>query len=425
MTPVHSTLLSLLAATAAAGTCAAQEPLPPAYPERDVLSPFREPTDVYAPPDELFRQLQLMQRISESGRAEVSYVDGQEVVADPTWRAARERVREIGIDAGQLAHLIRLHRNAEQRDIAFYGAFFVDNVDYAMDLVSHIPGEPVRRTREKAMQRAIPFLKEHLSRTFGDLDQDQKQALIDAIPEIGSPAARAQGIRRAPQDDDKLYALRLVPFFQMLDLEDPVDQAQALWFLKEVFRIRPDLANFWVEPALPRIRSLLFSGDEAVRDEAIGIYRAIGAADLPEPPDVSDRDAMERWLDRAARHMFPPIRNINDAIVQLFPSEDRDAIANAGREALVNSSIGDPYRGQREDGSYFSGFQISYVPEALEPLAVPAKATITTINGNPISSGKDVLDVVGRLLKGRPRPTRLFVEYVLDKKDFAIEYRIM
>ena len=76
----------------------AQEPIV-AYPERDILSPFRTPLDVYAPPDELFRQLSIMINIANRQGAKKSYdASGREVVDDPAWRKARAKVDEIGID---------------------------------------------------------------------------------------------------------------------------------------------------------------------------------------------------------------------------------------------------------------------------------------------------------------------------------------
>ena len=170
-----------------------------------------------------------------------------------------------------------------------------------------------------------------------------------ALPEIGSPVAKAQGLLRLPTDADHLHSLRMVPFFQLLDVAEPLDQAQALWFIKETIKIREDFANLWLEPALPRLRQLLRSKNQDVRAQAIEIFQMIGSKDLPAPP--SEAEALVDWALAAGRHLFPPIRNINDAIVQLFPSDERDAIAEAGKRAVENSVIGDPYLGQKADGS--------------------------------------------------------------------------
>lgn len=429
--PALATALLLQAASAqgeapAIGTGGKdQTPSTVAYPERDALSPFRSPTDIYAPPDELFDKLRIMQNIAAGPNANKSYNErGCEVVDDPVWLHARTRVAEIGLNAGMLAQMMRLHRNALQRDTAFYAAFYVDNLGYVMDLISHIPGEPQRSVREAAFPRAIEFLRVHLPRRFGNLSAAEKEAVLAAMPELGSPAAKSQGLTRAPVDSDHLHALRLTPFFQLLDLDDELDQAQGLWFLKEVFRIRPDLANLWLEPALPRLQHLLLHGKtDSVRAEATAIYQQIGPKNLPAPP--AEPNQLAAWASQAAKHMFPPIRNINDAIVQLFPSPEREAIVTAAVRALENSAIGDPYRGQRKDGSWYSGFRIGYVPDELKALAIPADAVITSVNGAQIGSAQELLKVSKKLVLGSKRPRRIFVEYVLKDSLRAIEFRVM
>ena len=425
--PVATNSLIALAIWCLSQGPGAQDPIPAAYPEKDALSPFRNPTDVYAPPDELFRQLSIMQNIANRTGAKKSFDErGREVIDDPSWRAARLKVDKIGVDAGVLAGMMRLHRNAVQRDTAFYGAFYCANISYVMELITHIPGEPSRRTREAAFPRAIAFLQANLGRKFGQLSGDEKSAVIGALPAIGSPAAKAQGLTRHPTDDDHLHTLTLKPFFQLLDVDEAIDQAQALWFLKETFSIRPELANLWLEPALPRMEQLLTSSNEDVRNQAIAIYQLIGPKQLAAPP--SDPTALITWARRAAKHLFPPVRNLNDAIVQLFPSEERDAIKEAGIRALENSGIGDPFRGRRKDGSWFSGFRIGHVPDELVLLAIPKDATITAVNGIPVGSAQDLLATVTKLLKKNAKSahaSRLMVEYVLKGMTHAVEFRIM
>lgn len=401
----------------------AQDPTPIAYPERDILSPFRTPTDLYAPSDELFRQLAIMQNISSRSGAKISFDNtGREVVDDPAWQQAQAKVNEIGIDAGRLASIIRLHRNAAQRDTAFYAAFYVGNISYVMNLISHIPGEPQRRTREAAFERAVQFLRAHLGRRFGTLTPDEQAVILAALPEIGSPAAKAKGLTRRPQENDYLHELRLVPFFQLLDVDSELDQAQALWFLKEVFTIRPSLANMWLEPVLPKLYQLLEAKNEKVRNEAIGIFQLIGPKKMGPPP--SENEALVVWATAAAKNLFPPIRNINNAIVQIYPSKERDEIAKAGISALENSGIGDPFRGQKKDGSWYRGFRIGHVPDGLLALAIPAKSVITSVNGASIGNAQELLQTVKQMVQGQ-KPLRLIVEYVLNNKSQAVEFRIM
>lgn len=395
-----------------------------AYPQKDALSPFRHPTDAYAPPDEVYRLLRIMQALADAPNAPKSFDrEGREVVADKRWQQARAEVLKKGLDAGYLAQIMRLNRNAADRATAFYGAFHVPNAEHVFELIAHIPGEPERRTRELAMPRAVEFLRANLNRRFGDLSDTQKEEVRKALPEIGSPVARARGLVRAPVDSDHLYHVTLVPFLQLLDLDEAIDQAQALWFLKEVFTIRLDLALQWLEPSLPRIRQLLLSPSPQVREQAIGVFQAIGPAGLKAPPE-SDQDLVA-WAEEASKALFPPIRNLNDAIVQLHPSPERDAIATAGIAALTTSAIGDPFQGDRKDGSRFRGFRVARVPDELKALAIPTGAVITTVNGVAVTDAASLLATTREQLQRLGHPRRLLVEYVLQGEPHAVEYRLL
>jgi hypothetical protein len=414
----------VLAAALAALSAAAQQQRAFGYPDKDALSPFRNPTDAYAPPDEAFRLLRLMQAIADAPGAPKSFdADGREVVADARWREARADLMRVGLDAGYLAQIMRLNRNDADRATAFYAAFHVRNVDHVFELIAHIPGEPLRRTREAAFPRAVEFVRANLKRRFGDLTAEQQEMVRKALPKPGSPEANARGVVRAPLDTDTLHQLTLVPFLQLLDVDEPIDQAQALWFLKEVLALRDDLALLWLEPSLPRVKQLLAAKDERVRAEAIGLFQAIGPKDLPKPPD--DATALQAWADAACKRLFPPVRNLNDAIVQLHPSPERDAIAKAGLAALERSSIGDPVSGQLEDGTRYRGFRVIHVPDELKPLAIPADAVVTTVNGVATPDAATLLQTVQTLLAGKQPVRRLMVEYLLKGEPRAIEYRVM
>jgi hypothetical protein len=415
----------ILLSAALALPAAAQERKHVAYPERNALSPFREPADVYAPPDEVFRLLRIMQTLAEAPGAAKSYdQDGRETIDDPRWRSARGDLLRQKLDAGYLAGIMRNHKNAADRATAFYGMFYVANVDHVFELIAHIPGEPVRSTREAALPRAIEFVRKNLRRRFGDLSREQQEELVKALPEPGSPVARASGLNRRPLPGDPLHTLALVPFFQLLDLDEPLDQAQGAWFLKETFAVRGDLALQWLEPALPRLRQLLLSPSLQVREQVVGLFQTIGPEQHREPP-LDDPRALVEWADEAAKAMFPPIRNLNDAILQLHPSPERDALAKAAVDALTTSSIGDPYVGQRADGTWLRGFRVARVPDELKPLAIPARAVITHVNGIAVRDAATLLAAVRGQLAGRAWPRTVVIEYVLDDKNHAVEYRVL
>ena len=121
--------------------------------------------------------------------------------------------------------------------------------------------------------------------------------------------------------------------------------------------------------------------------------------------------------------MFPPIRNLNDTLIVLFPSPERDAIVDAAVKALENSSIGDHFSKQQDNGQWLRGFRVAHVPETLAPLAIPEGAIITRLNGAPILNAKMLLATTTALVKaGLPR--KLLVEYVSDGKPRAVEYQV-
>jgi hypothetical protein len=420
-------LLPLLLLSSAAALSAQQEKAV-AYPDRDLLSPFRTPTEVYAPPDRLFAALRRMRSIAEDPAEHREFdAEGREILDHKAWRAARAEVDLIGIDASYLAGILRMSKNADDRATALYAMFFCKQPEYILNLIGHIPGEPVRKLREQALPRAIAWLQANLGKRFGDLSEEQKKLVLSSMPEIGSPTARAAGIERLPRDEDPLYVqtLRLVPFFQLLDLDEPIDQAQGLWFLKEVFRLRDDLALMWLEPALPRVRQLLVSDDERVRTEAIGLLQAIGPRDLPPVSAAASPATLQDYAERAARRLFPPIRNFNNAIVQLFPSPERDALASAAVAALEGDSLGEPTFGKLKDGSPYRGYRLRHIPEALKALALPAGAVITAVNGVVVRDAASLLQTTRQQLEQLAHPRKLMVEYVRGDSLHAVEYRVL
>lgn len=418
---------------------AAQEPqAPAAYPTRDELTPFRNPTEIMAPPDTLFAQLGTMRRIAEDPAATRSFgADGREVIDDETWRQARREAERIGIDAGMLAAHIRQNRNADQRATCFYAAFYCTNEEYVLDLVGHIPGEPERKTRERAYPRAIEFVRAHIKRTFGSLTEEEQKIVLRDIPQPGSPAANARGIKRLPQAGDLLFSLNLVPFYQLLDLDEPLDQAQALWFLAQCFRERPDLAQATLEPVLPRIRQLLAHGEARVVQQAIELLAAVGPKGLvPPAADASPRER-DAYADTAIRALFPPIRRVSDGLLLLFPGPDRDAIVAAGRAALDTDRIGEGTNGKDAQGNLYRGFRVDRVPEALAVLGIPKGAVVTAINGVPVFDSPSLWRTIadqffvreknkdGKLERRPISKGRLFVDMIVGQEPRAMEYRVL
>jgi hypothetical protein len=424
-------------ATTLCGSLVAQEPkLSSGYPNRDALTPFRNPADIAAPPDALFAALRTMRRIAEDPATTRSFdEDGRESVDDDAWRAARAQVDKLGIDAGMLAVQMRSNRNADERAIAFYAAFYCANIDHVFNLISHIPGEPVRQTRERAYPRAIAFLQAHVARKFGDLSEDQQQRIRAEMPQIGSPAAKSRGITREPVAEDLMHSVHLVPFLQLLDLDDTMDQAQGLWFVKETCLVRKDLALATLEPSLPRIRQLLRAEDPKVRHEAFGLFCAIADPKLTKP-DPTDAAAADAFALAAGKSMFPPIRRTSDGLLWLFPGEERDALVAAAIAAIDKGTLGRSDHGATSSGIPYRGFRVESVPEELATLGIPEGAVITSVNGVPIRDAKSLREAVEAQFwtidrskdkegKRVPKTTAtLLVEFQQGDTAKAMEFRI-
>lgn len=405
----------------------------PAYPERDILTPFRACDEIVAPPEKVFAVWRKMRAIAEAHGAKTDFdADGREVVDDPQWLALRAELDALSIDAGHLAQVIRGSRNNDDRELAFYGMFFCNNVDAVFNLIGHIPGEPTAATRQKAYPRAIAYLRAHLGKRWGDLSESDRQTVLRGMPKVGSPEAKAMGITRAPRDEDQLHQILLRPFFQMLDRDIALDQAQALWFLKECFLVRIDLASQWVEPALPRIEQLLAEGKGQVAAEAEGLLRAIGPKDLPALAEDANATERLKFADLARRRLFPPIRQISSGVVLLQPSADRDALLVAAQKALADGSVGETANGRTKDGEFYRGYRIVRVPDELASLRIPAGAILTSVNGTPVGTAEQLRNTVAAAFvvrgeKGRTRELssgKLVVEFLLDGQPRAMEYRV-
>lgn len=428
-------LRPLLFALSAAGICctaanslAQQAQVSSGYPQRDILSPFRVCEDISAPPEQQFQQLRIMRAAAQRSPGHSFDDHGHPVIDDEQWHTAKQQLGLV--DAGHLAQVIRTSRNADDRALALWGAIYCPNPTDVFNLIAHIPGEPVRSTREAVLPRAIAYLEAQLGRTYGDLTPQQQAALN--LPEPGSPAAKRRGITRAPLATDLLFGINLQPFFQLLDLNSTHDQAQALWFLNQCFALRPDLTLAWLEPALPRIRQLLIGSDPQVRIQAMDLLRTIGPADLQAPPIDAEEEALLEFAKQATDPLFPPIRRPAEGLFLLFPGPERDALVAAGKKAL-QEGVGSSGYGKTKNGHPYRGLRIERVPADLAILEIPAGAVITAVNGVPIRDEASLQSLFTKLFQTRDKDgkvrdianRRLMVEYVIDGEVHATEYRVI
>lgn len=390
--------------------------------QQDLLTPFRNPQSDVPIPDrqvEVFRQLRLMMNLAENVGPVSTDSQGREICDNPRWKEAYETLLEHYVDPGFLSYVLRNSGSADNRRVALYGSYFVTNPEYVIDLIEHIPGEPVQRFREASYPRAINYLRVHLPRKFGDLTEEEVAGLNR--PPVGSPVANSMGITRELQPEDRLHALDLRPFVQLLEQDAPSDRAQGLWFIKECFWIDKGLATIWMERMAPRLRLFLMSDDDAVRKECIGVIEAADPKRRPAPAVDADAADIEAWLDDVMYELYPPIRVISSGLIELYPSEDLDKVVEVGSALLGRDGIGSLRSGKTGDGMFYRGFAVLRAPDPLDRLGMPVGAVITAVNGQPVGEGTQLLEVIRSQLEHK---LQFLVEYVHDGRVKAIEYRL-
>jgi hypothetical protein len=221
--------------------------------------------------------------------------------------------------------------------------------------------------------------------------------------------------------EEGLYRIDAGPYLTMLELDDYRDLAQALWFLRQLIDIVPESARsilFFAKEHLPR---LLTHERDVVRHEArlfVQIVdpekRTMPAEDAPAPDQLA-------WFDAVIYDVFPPIRPISEGLTELYPSEDLERIIAVGRDVLSRSAIGERHQGRLPGGTHYRGFKVMRLPEPLDRLGIPLDATITAINGSPVTDGKSVLAAVERYVEAKQD---LMVEYVDQGEPKVMEYRL-
>jgi hypothetical protein len=398
-TAVHGCLLTALSAQPQTlADITTLESLPP------VLRPFRAPSANIVPPAELFDVLRRMHAFAKNSKATGAsrvYFDdeGREVCDSPTWLKDRDLLKlRIENQGGTLNAIIEGSKSGEDRDVAWYGSFYVHNPDDVLGLVARLPGEPLRQLREANYEKALAFIRAQWSKDSGTVGPQGEK-----LPK---------------------HSLNLIPFAALLLCKDPLDQAQGLWFLREALLVRPQYAKDCLQVILPHLRHLLVAEDKTVRREARDLLESLDKKQRkPLGPTFGDKDLLA-WLDAVEHDLLPPVRRVSDGLVDIHPSKDRDAIVEKGRELLPGDSLGEPANGKTKAGAFYRGFRITRLPEPLDLLPLPLGAVITSINGTPVSTGQSVLDLLEtQLIKAKAGA--LLVEYVEKGEAKAVQFRIV
>ncbi len=378
--------------------------------EGDWRLPFRNPQEAIDPPTKLYDQLRIM--IARSQRPDVPREldeQGIEICDDDAWRAARKNMLELsradGLDAGYLSLILRKSGSLEDRMLAMYGMFYLPDPSLVSQMINHIPGEPSPKLRQDSYQRAIDFLRVQLpKKNDGDIEEWNKIRV--------GPAGE-----KPPKPGEYSVGFDPVPFFYLLTVDSPIDQRQAMWFLGEVVNARPELWKTFLAATALTIKELVVHDDRAVRESARDFVVKLDPENRPAP-SIDDTADLAAWLDAVLYDVFPPIRPISPGLVELYRSDDLNKVIELGGKLLRDQSIADPANGKLKNGSFYRGLKIQRAPEPLDKLGLKVGWVVTAINGTPVASCKDVLNVFEKTWR-----RSYLVEYVAGGKLQAKEFR--
>lgn len=389
-------------------------------PVRDWRLPFRAPQANLVPPEEMFRHLQVMLDIAQRAPAGEKHLgeDGEEVVDDPAWQAARDRLAEVRFDPGYLSLVLRDSRHAAHRLLAFYAAQYCPQPQYAMQLIEHIPGEPERGLRQAAMQWAVPYVEEWLPKlNEGDIAEWNRLAV--------GPAGE-----KPPRPGDPTVSLDPGPFLALAALDEPIDQRQALWFLARCTAARPSFGMDVLDRGRQLLKILAAVEDPEVRLAVVDLLteldpdrdRAAEHSAVGDGDPVPDPAALLAWLEAVDYQLFPPLRRISAGLYELYPRADRDQLVAVAMAGIQDGSLLTMAGGKTADGDAYYGLRIQALPEPLDRLGLGIGDTLTSINGLPLTSAQ----TLSRRIELSARPGSSFLLEYVDRGGVprAIDYRV-
>lgn len=376
--------------------------------ETDWRMPFRSPDKDWSPPADVFRQLRSMYTYARKPDAKLRFnEDGIEICEDPLWNEAYMRLLDLRQDAGWISQIIRISGSVEDREVALYGMFYNPDRKLVMQMLNHIPGEPVRRLRQDAMRRAMEFLRVHYpAKNEGDLEEWSKIRV--------GPAGELP-----PKPGEYSHELDEVPYFALLQVGDSIDQRQALWFLGELVKMRPALWQRYLAAAGPILYELLVADDVSVRTSAREFLMLVDPAKREAPSVDAPKSERLAWIDAVMYDVFPPIRRVSPGQVDLYKSDDLDQLLEIGERLLREASLGDTAMGAFKNGQTWRGVQLKRLPTPLDKLGLEIGHVVTAINGVPVGTCADIL----RIFTASGWKRSFFVEFVDGEKSKAMEYR--
>lgn len=365
-----------------------------ALPAQELPTPFRKPDILIELSPELMREFRTMRTLVENpppGTKVELDAEGREVSTDPEWENARRRtLSALPTMAGTVGYVFHQSANPEDRAVAGYALFFLEDLPRSVEYTTLFAGEPVYDIRQRGLARAIKFLDVQL---------------------------------RKEENGQPVFQLDVEPFLAMLKSEVVRDDTLSLWFLARLAEIRPSLRPTLLLGAKAELQRVFAENDRERMPYANDLLMRLDPQADDRAVVREDATAKERlaWLAAVDYTLFPPIRRLGDGLYELHASKDRDEIVTLGREALRTDALGVTVHGKLGGGQLYRGYRLARVPAPFDKLGLPRDAIVTSINGQPVATAAELLALIEQVLRSTDA---LLVEFVADGRRKAIEYRI-
>ena len=396
--------------------------------EYDNIKPFRRPLGVTdnipGQARDLIADLTEMRRLAVNANHLQLMIDpdGKEICSIRPWTQAHENVKANGLNMeGWLGKILREDNDVRTRRACIYGMFYFNDPQKIIQLISNLPGEPLRDLREAGFELALRYMRVHYKKSS---PQNPK------FPDNGIVVPK--------------YEFNPLPFFLLLDQKQPIDQRQGLWFLTEVLKIRRDLGRIYFEELQDRLPKMLLSQDKDLRQQTIHFLAAIDKIQNRVPKVEVEEAALKAWYDELTYELFPPIRHVSTGRCDLYPSKDLDNIIAAGKRVLI-PALFPPAIAKLKSGSARYGIRLGRVTAPLSKLGLPFNSVIVSINNQTAMSAeharkafvdyfaehsasekaaKERAKAIGQPAPPQKIPT-IQVEYIFRQKAYMKEYRFL
>ncbi len=280
--------------------------------------------------------------------------------------------------------------------------------------------------RHQSLAHALPWLRKNVATRLRDLTENEQKAVVRAAvgtAEPGSPAALAAGTR-TPRPDEFLWQMNLKPWFELIELKEPRNQADALWLLTNLIDVRPSTGREILDALHLRLLQLLHSKDAQVRDLAyeLAITLAVREPSVQPPEDRNDIAAVNTWFSELLDAVFPAIESVHEGFFVLRTGEELDTMMAQARELFRGESLGKPASETSPDGQRLWGFRLERTPAPMDQLGFVPGVLILSIQGTPVRDHESILKTLESVAKVR---ATILVEWSDAGVIKVHEYRVV